>query len=722
MRFSLRLKLTLVSLLLLAIPFIGFRFSVTLKKDLLESREETLMFSAKAVASALVGRPDLFDQELFHSLKQGRDLYLFQLSNPIRLNGKVDDWVPELHEIEELNTNHLLYAGLPYDYHSFHYSHLVGRRGNYLYALFIVTDDHIVYREKNSLRLDQSDHLQIGIQDPQGKLRRYFMTAIKPGWINGFLMSDNLDDMLPVKNEMKIQGVWSTTDEGYTIEMRIPMEYVGRKLALAIGDVDDEKNRELKYIIGTANPEKKEEFGWLLLPSSTIVDILKTISRPQSRIRVIDKNRRVRASFGSLEAKQKDHLRESKEKSFGSEWLVSSINKLLTPLYSLFTEPFPADFTVPSSQLAALDIQGIEEGLSGLSSITHYQIADGQVEVMAAITPLIENDVIMGAVIVEQTTNSILALTNRLIEESIGFTVLVFIFGGLGLLLFASRISSRIRRLRNQAANAISQDGQIVDTIQPVAGNDEVGDLSRTLGSMLTQMKNQSEYKEKMADNLEHEMRTPLASVSASLKNIDQELIDPPERIRDYVNWALKDVQRLEELLADIRDATSLREALDRDFREDFDLAEALSIWLKLAWRPAFPEVSFIYDKPEEKYLIHGDPDRIRQAIDKLIENGISFHQQDTPIELHLSKTGSSVELKVVNQGPSIPEDKLAQIFNSMVSVRKHQGSRPHMGLGLYVVRTIIEHHGGKVSAANLDNERTGAAFAISLPSVKEKA
>ncbi len=719
MRLSLRPKLTLVSLLLLAIPFIGLRFSVTLKKNLLESRKETLMFSAKAVASALVGRPDLFNRELFHSLKHGRDLYLFQLSNPMRLNGQTDDWQPEISEMEEFGEDRLLFASAPYHYSSLHFSQIVGQRGNYLYALFLVTDDHIVYRKKKSLRLDLSDHLQIAIEDKEGKLKRYFMTTGKPGWINAFLMSDNLDDMIPVRNETRIQGVWSVTDTGYSIEMRIPLELIDRKLGFAIGDVDDPRARTTKYIIGSANPEKQEDLGWLLSPSSTIVEILKSISRPQSRIRVIDQNRRVRASYGSFEMDQADRPTNRQEQNrYESSPFSLSLNKLFAPLYALFTEPFPADFTVPSSQLTALDIQGIEEGLAGKSSITNYKVADGQVEVMAAITPLIENDTVMGAVIVEQTTNSILALTNRLIEESINFTILVFIVGGIGLLLFATRISSRIRRLSDQAAHAISKDGQIIDTIEPLRAGDEIGDLSKTLGSMLTQMKNQSEYKEKMADNLEHEMRTPLAGVSASLKNISEELVDPPQRIKDYVDWALKDVQRLEGLLAAIRDATSLREALDRDFKENFDLAEALSLWLDHAWKPAFGEITFVYEKPEEPMLINGDPDRIRQAIDKLIENGVSFHQEGTPIELHLIQSGPRVELQVINQGPPIPEDRLGQIFNSMVSVRSHKRGQPHLGLGLYVVRTIIEHHGGNVRAENIRDDREGAVFTISLPAV----
>jgi len=96
MRISLRLKLALISLLLLAIPYTGMRLSSIVQTSLLESRKEALMFSARAVSSALSGRPGLFDRELFHALDQSRDLYLYKLTSPMRLNGKVDDWFPHL--------------------------------------------------------------------------------------------------------------------------------------------------------------------------------------------------------------------------------------------------------------------------------------------------------------------------------------------------------------------------------------------------------------------------------------------------------------------------------------------------------------------------------------------------------------------------------------------------------------------------------------------------
>ena len=711
MRISLRLKLALISLVLLAIPLTGFRLSGILKDNLLESRRETLMFSARAVASALAGRPGLFDRELFHALDQNRDLYLFKLTNPMRLNGKFDDWEPQLKEAEEFGRDHVIFSAKPYDQNSLHFKHLVGQRGEFLWAMFLITDHHIVYQESGSDRLDRSDHLQIGVEDKNGKLHRYIMTSKKPGWVNAFQMPEGLEEAQPVEND-DIQGVWSETEDGYSIEMRMPLSMVGHKLAFAVADVNDPATREVVTVVGTADPRRIDQIGWLLPPSTSIIDILKSLNRPHSRILIVDSNQHVRASYGSL--KTGDEEVQVSEK--GLDAIISPVNRVLAPLYRLFTEPLSADFADSSPQSATLDIKGVEEGLDGRSSITNYRIAKGQVEVMAAVTPLFEKEKVIGVVVVEQTTNAILALKNKVVEESIGMTILFFLFGGMGIFLFAFRISSRIRRLRNLAAASITENGQILDVLQPAASKDEIGDLSRTLVSMLSQLKNQSEYREKMADNLEHEMRTPLASVSASLKNLARETKDLPEHLSNYVNWALSDVLRLEELLTSIRDATSLRQALNQGFPENFDLAEALSLWLEHGWQPAFPGVEFNYRRPEGTLPLDGDPDRIRQMLDKLIENGVAFHTEGTPIELRLGKERDAIVLQVANQGPEIPAERQGQIFNSMVSIRTQKDSKPHLGLGLYIVRTIVEHHRGTVTAGGLTDGKNGVVFTIRLP------
>nr|MDU9046273.1 ATP-binding protein [Candidatus Electrothrix aestuarii] len=709
MRFSLRLKLALLSLLLLLFPLLGMRLNNTLKNSLITSQQETLTLTAQAVAAALTDRNDLFDREQFHGLNQDKDLYLFQLTNTIQLDGKLDDWRPELAEAEEFGREHLISSEGNYVLQSLNFRHLAGKQDKYLYALFDVQDDHVIYRSKNSLRLDRSDHLQIIIGDDEGQ-RKYLITAHEQGWVNGFLMPD-----IPIKfpvSEQRIQGVWTQTESGYILEIRIPLELLGNKLAFTIADVDDAETRDIKALIGTSNLKEDKAPGLLLTTSTPIEEILKSLDRPYARIRIVDRNQRVRAQVGSLRTTEVSRKQEDN--------LSRRINEFMRPLYRFFINPFLAEFKDQASQPTELDMKGIREGLAGKHSVTSYLMEGGQVEVMAAITPLYEQEQVIGAVVVEQTTNSILSLSNRLIEETISLSVIAFLFGGCVLLFFAFRISARIRHLRNQAGSAITPDGRILNTIHRSSASDEIADLGRTLESMLSQLQQQIEHREQMADNLEHEMRTPLAGIAASVKNLRQEQLgtNSSDRIMEYIQWVERDVQRMEALLTSIREATTLKNALLLDSMEVFDLGRAISVWLEHGWRPVFGEVDILYQEPEHEVLVNGDPVRLRQALDKLVENAVSFHSPGTTIELELenSEEGGGISLLVINEGPTIDPDMQQQIFHSMISSRSVKDKSPHLGLGLYIVRTVLDHHDGGVSVQNLSDGREGVVFTITLP------
>ena len=186
----------------------------------------------------------------------------------------------------------------------------------------------------------------------------------------------------------------------------------------------------------------------------------------------------------------------------------------------------------------------------------------------------------------------------------------------------------------------------------------------------------------------------------------------------EYIQWVERDVQRLEELLTSIREATTLKNALLLDSMELLDLGKAVSVWLDHGWRAAFSEVEILYQAPEHEVLVNGDPVRLRQALDKLVENAVSFHASDTPIELLLEKNEDYISLLVINQGPIIEPDQQQQIFHSMISSRTVKDKSPHLGLGLYIVRTVLDHHDGRVGVQNLSDGRTGVVFTITLPSV----
>lgn len=712
MRISLRVKLALISLLLLFIPLLGLRLNSSLKSSLIASQEDALSLTAQAVSAALNNRADLFQREKFHSLQQDRDVYLFQLSNPIQLNGEIDDWMPEFGVADIFAAEHLLTPATDYDPDSLSFSHLAGKQGDYLYALFDIRDDHVTYRDPNTLRLDRSDHLQITV-DNENVQQKYIVTGYEPGWVIGFLMPEDPAQFPSI--EKRIHGKWLQTDKGYTLEIRIHSDLIGSKLAFAVADVDDAETGAIENLIGTANLEENNEPGWLLAKSTAIEEILKSLDRPYARIRVVDRNKRVRAEVGELGEERK----QSRSSDQTIDTILTRVHRILQPVYRFFTTPFSSNLKQSGSQPTVVDLQGIPEAFSGKVSIVRYQEEDGLVEVMAAITPVFENGEVIAVVVVEQTTNSILSLSNQLIEETISLSMLAFLLGGGALFLYAFRISARIRKLRNQSGASITEDGQVINTIRASHTKDEIGDLERTLNSMLIQLQEQINYREKMADNLEHEMRTPLAGVAASLKNIENEIGSDQSRIIEYLEGARHNTRRLDDLLTTIREATTLKDSLSQESMELFDFREALSMWLKLSWKRIFPDVEFILETADQAITINGAPVLLHQALDKLIENAVSYHSPGTPIELILRRDKESASLQVINQGSTVSPALHHQIFNYMFTSRISSDTHPHLGLGLFITRTILDHHGGKIMVDNLQDGREGVVFTVTLPAIR---
>jgi signal transduction histidine kinase len=211
-------------------------------------------------------------------------------------------------------------------------------------------------------------------------------------------------------------------------------------------------------------------------------------------------------------------------------------------------------------------------------------------------------------------------------------------------------------------------------------------------------------------------MRTPLAGVAASLKNIEEELGGQHPGIHEYLDGAKHNSQRLHELLTAIREGVTLKASLSHENMETIDFGDALSKWLDFVWRKAFPEVEFVYQPPEQTAEIRGDVDRLLQALDKLIENAVSYHRPGTPIELAVDKGFESINLQIINQGSTIDPALGHQIFEYMVSSRVSKDDRPHLGLGLYIAKTIIDYHGGRLTGSNLQDGREGVVFTVRLP------
>ena len=147
----------------------------------------------------------------------------------------------------------------------------------------------------------------------------------------------------------------------------------------------------------------------------------------------------------------------------------------------------------------------------------------------------------------------------------------VLLVGSLALTLYATWLSSRIRRLRDDAERAIDEQGRVRAPLASSKAGDEIGDLSRSFASVLARLSDYASYQEKMASRLSHELRTPIAVVRSSLDNLKQTPL--PDDARVYMVRAQDGLARLTTILTRMTEAARLEQSLSDVERERFDLA-----------------------------------------------------------------------------------------------------------------------------------------------------
>ena len=417
-----------------------------------------------------------------------------------------------------------------------------------------------------------------------------------------------------------------------------------------------------------------------------IAAILRGLQRTTSRIWVVNRRLQVLALAGTL---KRDTAAASPE-GWRALW-----QRVAGWLIHRPTEDFAV--SLPDDVLATG--RDISAALQGTPGTRTRPTPDGRALVVSTAHPIWNGDEVAGAVVVEETTNPIASLRSEALERLLVFTLLAFAAAAALLIGFATRLSHRIRMLRDEAESAIDARGRISRLASGSQAGDEIGDLSRSFSEMLARLAQHHAYLESMAGRLSHELRTPIAVVRSSLENL--ELGPTPEEAKRYLARAEEGLARLTMILQRMTEASRLEQSLRAAEREAYDLVPVVRGCLD-GHRLAYPNTVFTLDLPEGVIEVAGSPDLAAQLLDKLVENATDFSLPGTPVRVSLEARARTVVLSVTNSGPALPKSMQGRLFESMVSVRDAQGTKgPHLGLGLYVARLIAEFHGGSIEARN---------------------
>jgi signal transduction histidine kinase len=368
-----------------------------------------------------------------------------------------------------------------------------------------------------------------------------------------------------------------------------------------------------------------------------------------------------------------------------------------------------ADSTDPIASDAVIDT-----ALAGSPLAVRRRLSDEQEIIMAAV-PIRGRERTLGAVVVEQDTDEILALQRDALDRIIGFAVLTIALVFLALLTFSLRLAWRIRGLGAEASRAIDQQGRLrtFELRREARAGDELGELSRNVSQMLARLNQHNQFLENMPRTLRHEINNPLNTLSTSLQNLED--TQPELADSKYLDAARRGVQRIGAIVQNLADAANLEESLKAEDLEALDLEALVESYVRNSAALQAPR-RLTFQGPGNGVTVEAADYRIEQLLDKIIDNALDFALPDTPIAVVLRRERSDAVLTIRNQGPLLSEDTLASMFDSMVTRRDGTNdTKLHFGLGLYVVRVIAAHHGGSALARNLP-DGSGVEIEVRLP------
>ena len=688
----------LTSFLLVVIPWFSYLYLAEMEDVLLESQRNAQLLTARGVATLLNGRNDLFD-ELPINPDGYEQLYAYPLEQPIRIDGNDSDW-------EDILDYNVSFGSSPIASSSraLNQFYLVlGEHNGQVYALVQVIDDQIVFRNRNILRLDLSDHIRLTFKDSLGETRKIVITATEPGVTTAYEVDDRWRYDIDGAAENQIPGVLVETSAGYAVEFRVPLSFLGeaRNFGLAVVDVDSEENRAIESITGTLPSAGIEAFGLVLLKSPEILRIIEGLGYSGANIQVIDVDGRIRAEVGSYADLGADSA--APDSGTWADWL----GILMNPFYLLLDQAL-------SSPAAGQEETLIKTALAGAPSVDYVRTPiDGNVIVAAH--PIVNQSSVIGTVVLKQTTDRISEIRREALQTIVNFSLVFFFLFALVILTFSARLTRRIRKLGNETANVLDTRGRL--TSNRLSGEmdagDEIGDLARRISGMLSRMHQHNQFLENMPRTLRHEINNPLNTLSTSLHNLAG-ADDGAERER-YLESAQRGLNRIGLIVQNLADAANLEDALIGEDLERIDLTALIQSYLNNL-NVVRPETNFIFQGTTSPIYVMVSDFRIEQLLDKLVDNALDFASPDSPIVLSLHQSANAVEFSLTNSGATIPTDMLEAVFDSMISIRPgNPDNRLHFGMGLHVVRVIAEHHGGSVSIENV-TEPDGVKVSVNLP------
>ena len=650
-------------------------------------QEQSLQATAQAIAAVLKDKPQL----LYPNVDRMSDapdnrpsVFASRQQTPVIVDGYADGW-------EELVPYRLVSGGnsqpLALNFRAI-------TRGDRLYLLLQIEDASVIYHNPGISAEPNGDRLILRTWE-NNRRQDYVIATAAPGQVRARYAST----ITSRASANRIQGQWQDSVSGYALELEMPLAATGGRLGFYVINATEARDNNFQTL-GNITPLETAPPPWLIYTPESLATTIEPFAKKGRQLEVIDRNKWRVASNENVPVSALDSSPEQ-QKTF---WLVRALYRSILSSENLEAKPIAAI----SGKVEGTEI---DDALAGYNANQRYQNpSNTSATILTATSPVINAAETVGAVVLRQSSEEYLSLTDQAFSRLLGYGLVAIGIGISGLLGFATILSWRIRRL-SHAANAASEEDRLaLENFPRSDAADEIGELSRNYADLLEKIRQYNDYLRTLSRKLSHELRTPIAVIQTSLENLEQHREKSAEN-DIYLHRARGGLSRLSGILSAMAEASGLEDSIRGNSKGPVDLAPLLREVFG-AYKSLYDSHSLIFYCEVESAMTIASPELLVQSLDKLMDNAASFSPAGGTIKLRLAALEDDWVISVENTGPLLSESMQDRLFDSMVSVRQKSTDDIHLGLGLHIVQLIADFHDGRVEIKNLPD---GSGVSCSL-------
>lgn len=396
--------------------------------------------------------------------------------------------------------------------------------------------------------------------------------------------------------------------------------------------------------------------------------------------------------------------------------LPGSVGYFISEGFADIVDLFLPNFKLPDYPKTAesdpSSFPDVDDALNGNTSLSAWRGKAGGL-ILSAAVPIKKKDATIGVLLVTRSDTEIertfSAMRLDILKFFLGALLITLAFS----LYLSGVIGHPLRKLAYAVEN-VRQGRADKNAIPDLSDRqDEIGELSIALRHMTSALQERMESIERFAADVAHELKNPLTSIRSAVETLPKIIRD--EDRQKLMQIITHDLLRMDRLISDISLSSRLDAELPRDILQSVNLTAALQSVID-SYTGATAKI--VTSGMDVKYMVEGHPLRLSQVFQNLLSNAISFSPPGQPISVSIFKTGKEkVQIDIDDFGPGIPAGAEDKIFERFYTERP-QNFGNHSGLGLSIVRQILDAHDGEIHASNRIDENgrvIGARFSVIL-------